>query len=387
MKWDKGLCMEETDFQIKSMGEWRMENLRDRAFAWGNSDDSAVMAVMKKAISGRPVTVAALGGSITEGFYSSAPEKAYAGIMAKWWKEKFPETEVHYINAGIGATDSYLGLHRAGRDVLSHEPDFIIVDFTVNDAAEPFYEKSYERLMQILLSAESRPAVVLLFMTMEDGTNAQAYHSKVGEKYRLPMISYGNVVLAEIEAGQYQWTDISPDDIHPNDRGHEIAGGLVCAYLDKVYDRCVSTAHRPCEKEEKAESSFLEQKSSAADILDGKGTEPEAWGGWEKADLHPHLHHGWLGSTETGSLEFELEFANLGVTYFKSIDGSFGKAEVYVDGKREAVLDGDFPDGWGDYAGSDEVYASDQRKKHHVKIRMPEDREKKKFAVLALLVS
>ena len=331
-------------------------------------DDSAVKAVIKKAMSGQSVTVAALGGSITEGFYSSVPEKSYAGIMAKWWKDKFPGTTINYINAGIGATDSYLGLHRAKRDVLSHDPDFIIVDFTVNDTAEPFYEKSYERLIQTLLTAKSRPAVVLLFMTMEDGTNAQEFHSRVGEKYKLPMINYGNVVLAEIEAGQYKWADISPDDIHPNDKGHEIAGGLVCTYLNRLYDEC--------------------RVEGIGNILDGESITPESLSGWEKADLHPHLHHGWLGDSESGELEFELEFANFGITYWKAIDGTFGKAEIYIDGKCEKVLDGNFPDGWGDFGRSDEVYTSDKKEKHHVTVKvLPEAGKTMKFAVLALLVS
>lgn len=347
-----------------------MENLREKAFAWKNSDDGAVKAVINKAMSGQHITVAALGGSITEGFFSSAPEKSYAGIMATWWKEKFPETEVDYVNAGIGATDSYLGLHRAGRDILSHEPDFIIVDFTVNDTAEPFYEKSYERLIQTLLYSKSRPAVVLLFMTMEDGTNAQAFHSKVGEKYKLPMISYGNVVLAEIEAGQYKWADISPDDIHPNDKGHEIAGELVCTYLDRLYDEC------------------RKEEESIGNILDGENITPKGLGGWKKADLHPHLHYGFMGDSESGDLEFELEFANLGLTYWKSVDGSFGKAEIYIDGKCERTLDGNFPDGWGDFGRSDEVYTSDKKEKHHISIRvLPEEGKAMKFAVLALLVS
>lgn len=356
------------------------------------SDNSAVKEVMKKAMSGRTVTVAALGGSITEGFFSSAPEKSYAGIMANWWKKKFPETKINYINGGIGATDSYLGLHRANRDVLSHKPDFIIVDFTVNDTAKPFYEKSYERLIKTLLSAESRPAVVLLFMTMEDGTSARAYHAKVGEKYKLPMIDYGSVVLTEIESGQYRWKDISPDDIHPNDKGHEIAGGLVCACLDGIYAECLTEYKKNPDGKAKDENSLQKTcpppKEGIGDILDGANMIPESLGGWERADLHPHLHNAWMGDSEAGLLEFELEFANLGLTYWKAVDGSFGKAEIYVDGKYEKTLDGNFRGSWGDFGRSDEVYASSCRQNHRVAIKvLPEEGKPMKFAVLALLVS
>lgn len=364
-----------------------MQDLVNKAYGWQGMDDHAVAGVMKKAAAGQNITVAALGGSITEGFHSSCPEKSYAGIMRKWWEDKFPNITVQYVNAGIGATDSYLGLHRARRDVLQFQPDFIIVDFTVNDQAEEFYGKSYERLIRTLLGAESNPAVVLLFMTMEDGTNAQEFHSKVGEKYKLPMISYGNVVLAEIEAGKYQWKDISPDDIHPNDRGHAIAGELVCTYLDRIYDTYIKNQKECTVKQEKLGADCIDSQEEEGKILDAAGMIPTSEGGWEKADLHPHLHDGWLGSSRTGSLEFELEFANLGMTYFKSIDGTFGKAEIYIDGKCQAVLDGNFPGGWGDYGQSDEVYTSHDRKKHHVEIKVAETDEEVKFGVLALLVS
>lgn len=359
-----------------------MQDREKRAFAWPGMDDGAVCRAIKKAAAGQPVTIAALGGSITEGFHSSSPEKSYAGIMRKWWEERFPNTDIRYINAGIGATDSYLGIHRVRRDVLAYEPDFVIVDFTVNDRAEEFYGRSYEKLIRTLLAAESKPAVVLLFMTMEDGTNAQEFHSKVGEKYRLPMISYGNVVLAEIQEGQYRWVDISPDDIHPNDRGHEIAGGLVRAYLDRIYGECMEgSADEP--------TSGAEAEAVQADILDSADTKPLAENGWKKVDLHPHLHHGWVGNSGDGQLKFELEFANFGITYFKSVDGDFGEAEIYVDGQCVKVLDGNFPGGWGNYGQSDEVYTSDTSALHEVSIRVKpgENGKTMKFGVLALLVS
>jgi len=364
-----------------------MGDLEHKAFPWQGSDDSAVAGVMKKAAAGQSITIAALGGSITEGFHSSCPEKSYAGIMRKWWEDRFPHIRVKYVNAGIGATDSYLGLHRAERDVLQFQPDFIIVDFTVNDQAEEFYEKSYERLIRTLLAAKSSPAVVLLFMTMEDGTNAQEFHSKVGKKYKLPMISYGNVVLSQIKAGEYQWADISPDDIHPNDRGHAIAGGLVCHYLDHIYDTYIINKKECVTEQAEKGADGVTLYAEKGRILDAADLCPISEGGWKKADLHPHLHNGWLGSSKAGSLEFELEFANFGITYLKSVDGTFGKAEIYIDGRCEAVLDGNFPDGWGDYGQSDEVYTSRSRKKHHVEIKVTETDKEAGFGVLALLVS
>lgn len=50
----------------------------------------------------------------------------------------FPQAEFHYINAGIGGTTSHFGTARAESDLLSHEPDFVIIEFSVNDDSTEF---------------------------------------------------------------------------------------------------------------------------------------------------------------------------------------------------------------------------------------------------------
>jgi lysophospholipase L1-like esterase len=39
------------------------------------------------------------------------------------------------VNAGIGDTDSQYGALRVQRDVLSYNPDLVVVEFAVNDNA------------------------------------------------------------------------------------------------------------------------------------------------------------------------------------------------------------------------------------------------------------
>ena len=40
---------------------------------------------------------------------------------------------VCYCNAGIGGTTSEFGAARVGTDLLEERPDFVIVEFSVND--------------------------------------------------------------------------------------------------------------------------------------------------------------------------------------------------------------------------------------------------------------
>ena len=103
------------------------------ASPWKSIDNAALAAVMKKAEAGETVTIACIGGSITQGSISNGPldkeikkRACYADIFFAWWKETFPETEVTVINAGIGGTDSYLGVHRVQEDVLDYHPDLVL---------------------------------------------------------------------------------------------------------------------------------------------------------------------------------------------------------------------------------------------------------------------
>lgn len=94
---------------------------------------SRLAAAMEKAKKGESITVATIGGSITQGTAASNQNSCYASRFFSWWQEKFPECEVNTVNAGIGGTDSYLGVHRADEQLLSYAPDVVVIEFSVND--------------------------------------------------------------------------------------------------------------------------------------------------------------------------------------------------------------------------------------------------------------
>ncbi len=88
--------------------------------------------VIEKARSGKPITLAFLGGSITAG--SGAGEgKPYVVCVSDFFKESFPMSEITVVSEGIGATGSILGVFRMEKDALSKNPDVLIIDHSVND--------------------------------------------------------------------------------------------------------------------------------------------------------------------------------------------------------------------------------------------------------------
>jgi lysophospholipase L1-like esterase len=117
---------------------------------------------MAKAQRGEKITVAVIGGSITAGAKASVPGKRYGNLVADWWRETFPKAEVAFVNAGIGATGSNYGALRASRDLLSHRPDFVVVEYSVNDGDTQEAAETLEGLIRQILSQPNTPAVVEL---------------------------------------------------------------------------------------------------------------------------------------------------------------------------------------------------------------------------------
>ena len=132
---------------------------------------------MARAEAGETLNIGFLGGSITQGCLASAPELCYAYRVFQWWEKTFPQAKFHYINAGIGGTTSHFGTARAESDLLSHKPDFVIIEFSVNDESTEFFRETYEGLVRRVWQDKNEPAVMLVHnVYYNNGGNAQIMH-------------------------------------------------------------------------------------------------------------------------------------------------------------------------------------------------------------------
>lgn len=345
-------------------------------------DNSRLAEKLRKAKSGEALNVVFLGDSITAG--SSADNKhRYTTIVTDWWKENV-SADTKFHNAGIGATDSYYAVHRADRDVFAHDPDVIFIEFINDSGKDEYYKQTMESLIRKCLSAENAPAVVLIEMTLKGGGNAQGSHVPVAEKYGVPVLSYHDAVAPEVEAGSFSFDDISPDGTHPNNIGHSWVGEIVTHYLDSVLAKADSIAEpAPFDTSTAPLTNNGYERATIIDNTDSSVvTDPGSF--TEGATPYP-FKNGWR-TTEGGSITFEMEFQNLGMCYYKSTDGKTGTVTVSVDGEQVGMVNGNFPNGWGSYGASAEVYTSDTRAKHTVTVTLLEG-DRQNFEILEWLVS
>lgn len=298
----------------------------ERSVAYdGNAMRLALL--MKRAEKGERLTLAFLGGSITQGSLSSTPETCYAYLVYEWFKKTFPKASFEYVNAGIGGTTSQFGVTRVDRDVLSHDPDLCMLEFSVNDDNTVFFRETYEGVLRRLWYAESEPAVLILHnLFYEDGRNTQEQHALIGESYDIPCISIRDAIWPEIEAGRIDRPDITPDNLHPNDKGHAMLAGFVTEYLEYIRTRFITCG-------EELEEPVLPIAPITVNALE-----------------HLTRSEGWTASEPGESFTYTFTGSELAVQYIKTVTQPAPVVTAVIDGDEEHpyILDANFKETWGD---------------------------------------
>jgi len=357
---------------------------------WQGMDESMLRKVMDKAAAGRRVTIAVLGGSITRGKISNGSSDdeikehlSYAQYFQKWWEKSFPKAEIRFVNAGIGSTDSYLGIHRVRKDVLEEKPDLVLVEFAVNDMKTDWFECVYENLVRRLLEAEKRPAVLLLFTATISGFSCQKRQARVGMHYGLPMLSYRDVMKDLIREKTYTQKQLSGDRVHPSALGHAVIGEILQRYLNEIRQKPQSEITRVAPT-----SSYLTQKKyKNASILDSTTLNVTSLGSFERSKVLRRYCNDFTCKRGSGNMSFTVRCKNLGLMYLAQTDGKGGQFNVYVDGKWVAKVDADYSSGTHIYCKTQECFSSDRVKNHTVRIIKSGVSTGSELTVLGVLVS
>lgn len=196
---------------------------------FSNSNNARLAELIKKALKGENITIATIGGSITNGAKATSENKNYPNRIYAWFEKTFPNIKVKLINAGIGSTTSAIAAYRINEDVLSYDPDLIVLEFAVNDVnAGDYLKASYEALVRNAISYKDT-AVICLYLSRQTKESTQSDEKITGDYYSLPQVS-------ELDAyGEYSdWDAMFADNLHPNDLGHARIGLLVDEILTKV---------------------------------------------------------------------------------------------------------------------------------------------------------
>ena len=224
---------------------------------------------------------------------------------------------------------------------------------------------------------------MLLFMGQTNGSSAQDIHANIGFNYKLPMVSYMNVMSAMLSDGTYKEKQLSGDTTHPSALGHAITGEILWNYLNNVYMEYETFGEpMPFTKAAVTNDVFLD-----SEILDNTTLVLDEIGTFTEGSTFANYKNGWSNTGADSSLTFTVTCKRLGFLYLCTTDGKSGQFDVYVDGEYAGALNADFKGGWGNYAKAQEVFVGEEAAEHVVTIKKAENSQSDIFTLLGVLVA
>jgi lysophospholipase L1-like esterase len=355
----------------------------------GTGNNHRMKKVFDKAAEGEEITIAVIGGSITEGYNATATEDSWPSLAARGFRELFAPgdgSNVHLVNAGMAGTPSTLGMIRYKRDVLDRSPtppDLVIVEFAVNDGDDETGGAAFESLVLDMLTAPNKPAVILLFSVAQTRWNLQERLIPVGERYGLPMISLKDAGVPET---------FFADQYHPSDYGHRIMADCIIGCLKKIATEDKSETDISLDPPPVIGRQFTGIKMiDAAHIPVGVTIEPgsftskdTALGSFKYDTKRMTFPDNWCRKNTADGKPFTLTLTcrNLVLVYKRTSAAAWGSANIYIDGQLSDMAAGSVSGGW-DNPWTTVLIDEAEPAEHTIEIRMTEESARKNFTILA----
>lgn len=210
-------------------------------------DLSRVQTFIRKIKKGGTYNIAVFGGSISAGATLASPTQSYGQLFVNWLVQNYPMSKFNFINAGYPSTNVTHSCFRVNEDLLVHNLDLVIIDFSVNNYEDKNLCEKLESIIFRILAKNNETALLYLHFTETTGTYDAEGAENIGEAptfltakgdiyfaleyYAVPSISYHKFVWQKIQDGLFTWEDVNTDLIHPNAFGHYIAANLLSTFV------------------------------------------------------------------------------------------------------------------------------------------------------------
>ncbi len=314
-KWDS--------YQETADSKW-IDFYKSSIYSMGNT--YRLTKKLEEAENGKKLTMAYLGGSITE-------MGKYTGPFSNYVKTNFAKGGFTEVNAGLSGTSSVVGLVRSEPNVISKEPDIVFVEFSVNDHEDIMYKKCFESVIKRFLDMPNEPAVIILIHRAKSGFSSQAQMVPVGENFDIPIISMDNALTKAFNSGFLSSGDYFTDDYHPHDKG----GQLVSDCLAYFFRQAMKTENRSSSYTVPTKSVYGTEYENCSYInpKDMSGFNAGSWsagGGYNGGQILPYSYNLNGGSP----MAFKTEGKGL-IIVFKANSSGMGSIDVTVNGKTTKV--------------------------------------------------
>jgi lysophospholipase L1-like esterase len=192
-----------------------------------------------------PVRIVCLGDSVTKAVREGvAPEQTFCAIVERSLHD--PKRPIEVINAGIGGNSTGDGLARLDRDVMSHDPTYVVIMFGLNDSwiedgktASLLDVSQYRDNLRRMIAALRMRGITAILMTPnpaiapkygpERNVTLKPYVEAVRDLARREHVELVDVYgrFAELAIEGVDLNTLFTDAMHPNLAGQELIAGML----------------------------------------------------------------------------------------------------------------------------------------------------------------
>ena len=187
------------------------------------------------------------GHSVPAGYFKTPQVRRYDSYPTLWHRtfcQRYPHAVIDLDVTAIGGENSVRGAQRFERDVLSLNPDLVLIDYALNDRGPGLVAAKAAWISMIRQCQARNIPVVLLTPTpdrRESIKDPQAPLAQHAAQIRLLAETHANVQLVDayaefrrrVTGGESVDAFLSQVN-HPNRNGHEVVAKLIAQTLDEA---------------------------------------------------------------------------------------------------------------------------------------------------------
>ncbi len=179
--------------------------------------------------SGVPVTIAAIGDSLTSGWMA---RKGYLDFLQEMLQAQYPDSRFSIFGSGVPGDTADFGLYRVQADVLDQEPDCVFIQYAINDAGYGFTVSQFRGNIQGIIEKirKAGDADIILVTSGHLGDHGEndfveEYYrqlEELGDTYGLPVARVHAYWKEKIDAGVDFRSLVQYDLVHPTVAGYRL---------------------------------------------------------------------------------------------------------------------------------------------------------------------
>jgi len=228
---------------IAMLLSWCPSNQQDAA-AFEDYLSDIKIEFKKEWPSNKTINLVFHGHSVPAGYFKTPivnTMDAYPMQVLAQLKTNYPLAVINVINTSIGGENSEHGQKRFRKDVLSHHPDIVFIDYALNDRGLGL-SKSKKAWSAMIRAALSKHCKVILLTPSPDQrddildvhTELQQHADQIvalAKEFNVGLIDSYSIFKQQVESGQALPLFMSQVN-HPNKKGHQLIANEIMKYFN-----------------------------------------------------------------------------------------------------------------------------------------------------------